>query len=118
MQLNDKIPAFTVGTPGAGRLPAAAQRCLKDGFYVPLAELTQLGTSDLQRRTDIGKLYSQSAGLATFFMHYRGGIYRPALMEYLQLVYAGRDKPTTLEEVTGVSFAELDAQYREYLQNL
>jgi hypothetical protein len=118
MQLNDKISAFTAGTPNAGRLPAARQRLLNDNFYVPLAELTQLGTTDLQRRSDIGKLYSQSAGLATFFMHYRGGIYRPALMEYLQLVYAGRDKPTTLEEVTGASFADLDAQYREYLTEL
>ena len=77
-----------------------------------------MGTRDLQRHRDIAKLYSQSAGLATFFMHYRDGIYRPALMEFLQLVYAGRDKPTTLQEITGVSFAELDAQYREYLESL
>lgn len=118
VKLAEGMPAFSIGTPNAGRLIAAYQRCVVDGFYVPLAELSQLGTSDLQRRTDIAKLYSQSAGLATFFMHYRGGVYRPALMEYLRLVYAGRDKPTTLEEVTGVSFAELDGQYREYLSEL
>ncbi len=110
--------AFSIGTPTAGRLPAAYQRCIVDDYYVPLAELCRLGTTDLQRRKDIAQLYSQSAGLASFLMHYQDGIYRPALMKYLQLVYAGRDKPTTLQEVTGQSFAELDKQYREYLISL
>ncbi len=118
VELADGLQAFSVGTPGAGRLAAAYQRCIVDGFYVPLEEFSRLGTTDLQRRGDIAKLYSQAAGLAMFFMHYRDGVYRPALMEYLRLVYAGRDKPTTLQEVTGVSFAELDAQYREYLESL
>jgi hypothetical protein len=117
-KLTQGLQAFTIGAPNAGRLPAAYQRAILDGFYVPLADLCRLGTTDLQRRGDIAKLYSQSAGLATFFMHYRDGLYRPALMEFLQLVYAGRDKPTTLQELTGVSFAELDAQYKEYLECL
>lgn len=115
LKLAEGLQAYSIGAPTAGRLPAAYQRAVVDDYYVPLEELCRLGTTDLQRRSDIGPLYSQSAGLATFFMHYRDGIYRPALMEYLRLVYAGRDKPTTLQELTGVSFAELDAQYREYL---
>jgi hypothetical protein len=117
-QLADGLKAFTIGTPNAGRMPAAYERAVVDGTYVPLEELCGLGTTDLQRRPDIARLYTQSAGLATFFMHYRDGLYRPALMEFLRLVYAGRDKPTTLEELTGVSFAELDSQYREYLTEL
>ncbi|WP_168205438.1 DUF1570 domain-containing protein [Bythopirellula goksoeyrii] len=115
MRVAEGKQAFTIGTPNAGRLPAAYQRCILDDYYIPLADLCKLGTTDLQRRKDIAPLYSQSAGLATFFMHYEDGIYRPALMKYLQLIYAGRDKPTTLQEVTGQSFAELDKQYREYL---
>ena len=110
--------AYTIGTPAAGRLPAAYQRAILNDYYVPLAELCKLGTTDLQRRQDIAQLYSQSAGLATFFMHYQDGIYREPLIKYLQLVYAGRDKPTTLQEVTGQSFAELDEQYHEYLLSL
>ena len=117
-KLAEGLQAFAIGTPNTGRLPAAYQRAIVDGYYVPLEELCQLGTTDLQRRADIARLYSQSAGLATFFMHYHDGVYRPALMEFLRLVYAGRDKPTTLQELTGVSFAELDSQYREYLQSL
>lgn len=117
-KLAEGLQAFTIGAPHDGRLPAATKRCITDGFYVPLEEFTRMGVSDLQRRDDIAKLYSQAAGSATFFMHYRDGKYRPAFMEYLRLVYAGEDKPTTLQEVTGTSYAELDAQYREFLQSL
>ena len=107
---------FTLGTPAAGRLPAARHRRLVDDFYVPLAELSALGMTDLQRRDDIARLYSQSAGLATFLMHYKDGLYRPALVKLLQLVYTGRDKTSTLQDLTGRSFAELDRQYREFLE--
>ncbi len=118
LELGGGKRGYSIGTPGAGRLPAAYHRCIVDDYYVPLAELCPLGTTDLQRRDDIAQLYSQSAGLATFLMHYQDGIYREALIKYLQLIYAGRDKPTTLQEVTGQSFAELDKQYREYLLSL
>lgn len=109
---------FTIGTPEAGRLPAAMHRRLVDDYYVPMAELSGLGMSDLQRRPDIARLYSQSAGLATFLVHGRGGEYRPALVKLLQLIYTGRDKPNSLEQLTGQSFADLDQQYREYLEGL
>jgi hypothetical protein len=109
---------FSLGTPGAGRLPAARKRLLEDNYYVPLAELSALGVTDLQRRSDLAPLYSQLAGQATFLVHGREGAYRPALVKLLQAIYAGRDKPTSLEEFTGRSFAELDAEYREFLQAL
>lgn len=109
---------FTLGTPSAGRLPAARHRRLVNDFYVPLADLSALGMTDLQRRDDIARLYSQSAGLATFLMHHEEGRYRPALMKLLQLVYAGRDKASTLEELTGRRFSQLDQEYHEFLQQL
>lgn len=109
---------YSLGTPGAGRLPAARQRLLEDNFYVPLAELCALGVTDLQRRSDLPQIYSQSAGLATFLVHGRDGAYRSALVELLQAIYAGHDKPNSLAELTGRSFAELDAEYREFLESL
>ncbi len=109
---------FTIGTPDEGRLPAARHRRLVDDYYVPLAELSALGLSDWQRRKDIARLYSQSAGLATFLIHGREGEYRPALVKLLKLIYTGRDKSNSLQELTGRSFAELDRQYREYLEGL
>lgn len=109
---------YSLGTPTAGRLPAARHRRLVDDYYVPLAELSALGTTDLQRRSDIARLYSQSSGLATFLVHGREGAYRPALVELLQLVYQGRDRADSLEQLTGQSFAELDRQYLAFLRSL
>lgn len=109
---------FSIGTPTAGRLPAAVHRRLVDEYYVPLAELSAMGIDDFQRRSDLPRLYSQSAGLAAFFMHYKGGTYRQPLVNMLQLLYAGRDQVDTLENLTGQSFAELDRQYRSYLESL
>ena len=109
---------FTIGTSAAGRLPAARHRLLVDDFYVPLAELSALGIKQFQARSDLPRLYSQSAGLATFLMQYNGGEYRPALVKTLQFLYAGRDQTSTLESLTGRSFDELDRQYRQYLESL
>lgn len=109
---------YLIGTPRAGRLPAAQQRRLVDDYYVPLAELSALGMSDFQRRDDLPRLYSQSAGLTTFLLHGREGAYRPALLELLKAIYSGRDKADSLAELTGKSFEELDAEYLEFLKRL
>jgi hypothetical protein len=88
-----------------------------DQFYVPLAELTQLGKEDFQRR-DMAKLYSQSAGVAAFLMDGQQGRYREPLVRYLQAVYAGRDDDQSLAEAADTSYGELDARYRRYMESL
>jgi hypothetical protein len=110
--------AYTIGTSGAGRLPAARHRRLVDDYYMPLAELSALGMTDLQARDDIARLYSQSAGLAAFFMDYDGGRYRPAFDGLLALIYAGRDNANSLAELTGKDYGELDREYLQFLRDL
>ena len=105
-----------LGQRDAGRLPAARERLLDDGFYVPLAELVQYDAPQLQRNPRVAKIYSQAAGLATFLMHHDNGRYRPALMKYLEAVYSGKASPATLQQVTGTKLDELDRQYRAFLQ--
>ncbi|MEM8947200.1 MAG: hypothetical protein AAGD11_18650 [Planctomycetota bacterium] len=109
---------WTIGTPTAGRLPAAWHRRMVNDYYVPLAELSALGIQDFQQRNDLPRLYSQSAGLVTFLMQYESGKYRKALVETLQRLYTGRDRPSTLAQLTGQSFAALDQEYQQYLQSL
>jgi hypothetical protein len=109
---------YTIGEASEGRLPAAKERLLVSGFYVPLDELTRLGKTPLQRYPELAKLYSQSAGLAAMLMDGAGGRYREPLVRYLTTVYAGRDEPGSLSEATGESPATLDAGYREYLESL
>ncbi len=106
---------WTLGGANAGRMPAARHRLLVDDFYVPLAELVQLGMEELQQDGQIAMLYSQSAGLADFLMHADGRRRRDALARYLSAVYTGRAAPGTLSETTGASYHELDRQYRAFM---
>jgi hypothetical protein len=91
---------------------------LVDGYYVPLGELVRLGKDPMQRYPDLAKLYGQSTGLAAFLMGGGEGRYREPLVRYLSAVYAGRDDVSTLSMVTGHSDAELDAEYRAFLESL
>ncbi len=109
---------YRLGGSSAGRLPAARQRLLVDDYYVPLAELVGLGKRDLQQRPDLSPLYSQLAGLTSFLVHGRDGTYRDVLPAYLRAVYTDQVDLHTLAELTGRSSAELDEEYRQYLQSL
>lgn len=110
--------SYVIGAAGAGRLPAARHRRVVDDYYVPLAQLSALGMLDLQQRDDVARLYSQSAGLAAFFIDGREGSYRKAFRELLSLVYAGRDQPDTLAEAAGRGAGELDQEYHDFMTAL
>jgi hypothetical protein len=109
---------FFIGSSDAGRVPAARHRRVVDNYYVPLAEVSALGMTDLQQRPDIARLYSQSAGLAAFFMDYEGGVYRKPFRELLRLIYAGRDTPDKLAELTGRDYGQLDGEYLAFMKGL
>jgi hypothetical protein len=99
------------------RVYAGQYRLLHDHFYVPLKELCSFGMLKLQHHTKLPMLYSQSAGLTDFLVHYDHGRYRDALIRYLVEVYTGQDTPDSLAKLTGTSFAELDKQYLEFMQS-
>ena len=100
------------------RMTAARVRWMRDRFYVPLAELTRMSLTSMQRDPRLPTLYSQASGLADFLLYADDGRYREATVDYLTAVYAGRDTPTTLSERTGRTYAELDDEYRRYLERL
>ncbi len=106
---------YTTGGIDANRLQYARYRALNEGFYVPLDQLAALGRRALQEHENIRRLYSQSAGLASFLMDYRRGLYRAAMVDYLVAIYQGRDRAQTLALTTGVPLSTLDQQYREFL---
>jgi hypothetical protein len=110
--------AFAIGGPDAGRLQAARHRRVVDNYYVPLAELCALGMTDLQERPDLPRLYSQSAGLASFFIDGEQGRRRDAFRKLLATIYAGRDEPGTLSDAAGVPYEQLDRAYLEFMQSL
>lgn len=106
---------WTLGGRDTGRAPAARERLLDDGVYVPLDELCGLGRSELQADDRLPAIYSQISGLADFFMNGEGAKYREAFIEYLVRVYTGTVSPDTLARLCGTSYADLDDAYRRHL---
>lgn len=116
---------LSVGNPLHGRIHWARVRVLEEDFYIPLRRFTSLGMLQFQRAGDkptLQKYYSQATGLAHFFMHYDEGRYRDSLIEHLSQIYSPdariRARIQGMDELTGVSFEDLDGQYRAYLGSL
>lgn len=111
-----------VGDPKHPRILAARHRVVVDNYYIPLARFSEMGMTAFQSSREISKNYSQAAGLAYFFMLYEGGRYRDALTEHLSEIYRAGPRQRlavhSLEELTGVSFMELDQQYENFMRQL
>jgi hypothetical protein len=105
-----------LGGVHAARLQYARYRALSDRFYVPLADLAQLGRTQLQQDERIQRIYSQSAGLTQFLMHGNDGRWRAGLMDYLRQIYAGIDRSESLLNLWKTSLPTLDAEYHRFLQ--
>lgn len=100
------------------RMKAARFRLLQDKFFVPTAEFAAMSLGQMQSNPRIATLYSQAAGMASFLLESDGGRYREAAVDYLQAIYGNKDTATTLAQMTGRSFAELDAEYQAYIAGL
>ncbi len=109
---------WSVGGRDAGRSPAARNLLANNTFYLPLADLTTLSRDDFQSSDRLADLYDQCGGLADFFMNAHDGRYREAFVKYLTRVYSGTAAPDTLPRLCRRSHAELDAEYRAYIQVL
>lgn len=106
---------WTLGGRHAGRAPAARERLIDDGFYVPLDELCSLGRRELQADERLPQIYSQISGLADFFMNGEQARYREAFVEYLVRLYTGTVDPDTLAKLCGKSYTDLDDAYRRHM---
>ena len=115
--LRERDGFYTLGGFDDDRMVAAQYRLLHDSFHVPLAELCGWGMARIHADKRIATLYSEAAGLTHFLVFYDGGRYRDAVIAYLAAVYSGRDDPATLSRLTGVPYAKLDAQYREFMKS-
>lgn len=115
---------FEIGDPDHIRIEAARYRVLQDRYYVPLRRFASMGMMEFQSQGEnLSRNYSQASGLAHFFMHYENGLYRDALVAHLRALYAvprrGRAvRVPDLEELTGVSYDDLDRQYIAYMKQL
>ncbi len=106
---------FTLGGRDAGRVPAARERLLDDGFFIPLRELCELGRIDLQRDPRLPQIYSQISGMADFFLNGEQGRLRDAFIAYLRLIYRGTARPDSLWKLCNCPPEQLDEAYRRHL---
>lgn len=106
---------FTLGGRSAGRVPAARERLLDDGFVVPLRELCGLDRASLQNDPRLPQIYSQLSGLADFFLNGDRGRYRDAFLEYLIGLYQGTADSDTLWKRCDRTPEQLDDAYRRHL---
>ena len=105
----------TLGGFDASRIQYARIRKLLENFHIDVKELSTLGRSDLQKRTDIKRIYSEAAGLTDMLVNDRNGADEQKLTEFLRLMYKGKLKPGTFSKVMGKTFKQLDDRYAEYL---
>lgn len=113
---------YSVGDPDYKRFRAAHFRLTDTEYYVPLRKFAAMGKREFQNAPNIAMNYTQGSGIAHFLMQYDGGRYRDGLVTFIGELYRPNlrrvlEEPS-LEKTLGVSFEELDAQYREHLTNL
>lgn len=113
-----KDDVLRAGNPNHIRCQNARYRLLKSNYYVPLETFAAMGRQAFQTSQNISKNYSQASGLSHFFMHAKDRKYRDAFINQMAQLYSfstrTRNNAQTLEELTGVSYPELDRQYKEY----
>jgi hypothetical protein len=97
-------------------LQAARYRALSGDYPPSLHSFVDMGRRDLQKNTDIRKIYSQAGGLAHFLFDGLNGQYRRQANDYLRSVYQHTDLPISLTRHTKTSFAELERQYLQFLK--
>jgi hypothetical protein len=111
----------SIGNPDYVRFYFAKENLINDGFFVPLERFASLSKNAYQAPLQISQRYSQASGVVHFYMHYKRGIYRDALIDHFAALY----RPITpgfrvggMDYYTGVPYSELSRQYREYISGL
>lgn len=97
----------------------AAQAWRKAGEFLPIERLLQLDERPFKAEEAIYLHYAESMALAVFLMQAQDGLYRDAFLDYAKDAYRGRLRRNTgrsLESRLGVSYPELDREFRDFLK--
>ncbi|MEK7466072.1 MAG: hypothetical protein AAB074_01545 [Planctomycetota bacterium] len=82
---------------------------LADGKFTPLAKFVALNQEGL------GKQYQQAAGLVHFFLHWKGGMYREAFIQYFKVVATGMSDEKSFEKEFGRGAETFEAEWKEHV---
>jgi hypothetical protein len=106
---------WTAGGCEADRLQLARYRVRSGDLSLPLSRLAAMTRDEIQSSNDIGRIYTQAAGLGQFFLDYDDGKYRAAFIDFLTAIYRGADTSQFLTTATSQPLAALDQQYADFL---
>ncbi|MBW8884027.1 MAG: hypothetical protein JF612_04455, partial [Planctomycetia bacterium] len=106
---------WTVGGWEADRLQFARYRVLSGDLNLPLAKIGGLSREQIQKSDDIGRIYTQAAGLGHFLIDGEGGAYRKGFLDLIDALYRGKKTDGLLAGATGQPLEKLDEQYRAFL---
>lgn len=112
---------ISVGNPDYVRFFFAQHNLIEDGFFVPLDRFASLSKNAYQTPMHISERYSQASGLVHFYMHYKNGLYRDAMIDHFAALYrpiAPGFRIGGMDQFTGVPYSKLSQQYREYITGL
>ena len=106
---------YRIGGTNSLRFQRAKERATESDGLLSLREFSGMSIEAFQRYPDLAMLYTESAGLASFFLHYDHGRYRNAFILYLYLVYEELDSVNTLERLTKRSFEQMDEEFHRFM---
>ena len=112
---------ISIGNPDYVRFYFAREILVKDDFFVPLDRFASLSKNAYQDLAQISQRYSQASGVVHFYMHYENGRYRDALIDHFAALYrpiAPGFRVGGMDHFTGVPYATLSQQYRDYISSL
>lgn len=111
--------SIRIGGLTGRRIEEARRRIVEQDQFVPLAELVSLNRKRFGDQPEVYLHYAESMAWVVFFMHARGGRYRPAFLDYVEDAYRGRlrargNAPSLVERL-GVPAEQLDREFLAFL---
>ncbi|MDA1165884.1 MAG: DUF1570 domain-containing protein [Planctomycetota bacterium] len=116
-----KAGGVSIGDPNYTRFFWAKHRLVTENFFIPLDRFAAHSKTAYQTPQQIHERYSQASGLVHFYMHYKSGLYRDALIDHVAALYRPLDpkfRIAGMDQFTGVSYETLGQQYRDYISAL
>ena len=115
--LREEDGFYVLGGSDDVRIERRPLPALHDNFYVPLAEFCCLRHGAVPARPADRDALQPGGRTDAFPRPLRRRPLPRSAVAYLVAVYTGRATVNTLSQLTGVSYADLDKQYREFMES-
>ena len=119
VQVDAESGVMEIGSANGPRMAQARLRLVERNEYIPIRSLISLDRSQFEANPAIYLHYAESMALTLFLMHGENGRYREGFLDYVRTGYEGRlGGSRGLDQFLGVTYNQLDAEFKTYLQNL